>query len=84
MRQGAEVFVDSTFSVCIPALIEGAEWDARFRRFHHTYSADRRQSLIESSPRESALASELVETVLGPSHHSPARTERSLAVTDVS
>lgn len=43
----AEVFVDSTFSVCIPALIEGAERDARLRRFHHQYSAERRQSLID-------------------------------------
>jgi TetR/AcrR family transcriptional regulator of autoinduction and epiphytic fitness len=42
----AEVFVDSTFSVCIPALIEGAERDARLRKFHHSYSAERRQSLI--------------------------------------
>ena len=43
----AEVFVDSTFSVCIPALIEGAERDPRLRRFHHRYSAERRQSLID-------------------------------------
>jgi TetR/AcrR family transcriptional regulator of autoinduction and epiphytic fitness len=43
----AEVFVDSTFSVCIPALIEGAERDAGLRRFHHRYSAERRQSLID-------------------------------------
>ena len=43
----AEVFVDSTFSVCIPALIEGAERDPRLRRFHHQYSAERRQSLID-------------------------------------
>jgi TetR/AcrR family transcriptional regulator, regulator of autoinduction and epiphytic fitness len=47
VRHVAEIFVDSTFSVCIPALIEGAERDARLRRFHHQYSADRRQSLID-------------------------------------
>ncbi len=43
----AEVFVDSTFSICIPALIEGAERDARLRRFHHQYAAERRQSLTD-------------------------------------
>jgi TetR/AcrR family transcriptional regulator, regulator of autoinduction and epiphytic fitness len=47
VRHVAEVFVDSTFSICIPALIEGAERDARLRRFHHRYSAERRQVLIE-------------------------------------
>jgi hypothetical protein len=47
LRHVAEVFVDSTFSVCIPALIEGAERDARLRRFHHRYSDARRQSLID-------------------------------------
>ena len=31
----AEVVVDSTFSRCIPALIEGAERDPRLRAFHH-------------------------------------------------
>jgi TetR/AcrR family transcriptional regulator of autoinduction and epiphytic fitness len=43
----AEVVVDSTFSRCIPALIEGAERDSRVREFHHRYSADRRQALID-------------------------------------
>ena len=43
----AQVFVDSTFSVCIPALIEGAERNDRLRRFHHVYSAERRQGLID-------------------------------------
>src|ERR1700681_1258993 len=33
----AEVVVDSTFSLCIPALIEGAERDRRVRAFHHRY-----------------------------------------------
>jgi AcrR family transcriptional regulator len=46
VRHVAEVFVDSTFSICIPALIEGAERDPRLRKFHHQYSAERRQSLI--------------------------------------
>jgi TetR/AcrR family transcriptional regulator of autoinduction and epiphytic fitness len=43
----AEVVVDSTFSRCIPALIEGAERDPRVREFHHRYSRERRQSLID-------------------------------------
>jgi len=52
MRDGAvrchagEV-VDSTFSRCIPALIEGAEREERVRDFHHRYSAERRQALID-------------------------------------
>src|SRR5438270_2617772 len=40
IRHVAEVVVDSTFSRCIPALIEGAERDERVRVFHHRYSAD--------------------------------------------
>lgn len=47
IRHVAEVVVHSTFSVCIPALIEGAERDERLRRFHHHYSAVRRRSLVE-------------------------------------
>src|SRR5258708_31813250 len=43
----AQVPVDSTFSACIPALIEGAERDPRVREFHHRYSAARRQALID-------------------------------------
>jgi hypothetical protein len=39
--------VDSTFSRCIPALIEGAERDPRVRAFHHRYSDERRQTLID-------------------------------------
>src|SRR5437588_2845228 len=47
VRHVAEVVVDSTFSVCIPALIEGAERDPRLREFHHRYSAERRQTLVD-------------------------------------
>ncbi|HEX4279777.1 MAG TPA: TetR/AcrR family transcriptional regulator [Solirubrobacteraceae bacterium] len=43
----AEVVVDSTFSRCIPALIEGAERDSRVREFHHRYSVERRQALVD-------------------------------------
>jgi TetR/AcrR family transcriptional regulator of autoinduction and epiphytic fitness len=47
IRHVAEVVLDSTFSRCIPALIEGADRDARVREFHHRYSAERRQALID-------------------------------------
>ena len=47
----AEVVVDSVFSSCIPALIEGAERDPRLREFRHRYSALRRQSLWPPSSR---------------------------------
>ena len=47
VRHVAEIVVDSTFSRCIPALIEGAERDVRVREFHHRYSAERRQALID-------------------------------------
>jgi TetR/AcrR family transcriptional regulator, regulator of autoinduction and epiphytic fitness len=43
----AEVVVDSTFSRCIPALIEGAERDRRVREFHHRYAAERRQVIVD-------------------------------------
>jgi AcrR family transcriptional regulator len=47
LRHVTEVVVDSTFSRCIPALIEGAERDPRVREFHHRYSAERRRALID-------------------------------------
>lgn len=47
VRHVAEVVIDSTFSRCIPALIEGAERDRRLREFHHRYSATRRQNLVD-------------------------------------
>jgi hypothetical protein len=47
LRHVAEVVVDSTFSRCIPALIEGAERDRRVREFHHAFSAHRRQALVD-------------------------------------
>jgi TetR/AcrR family transcriptional regulator, regulator of autoinduction and epiphytic fitness len=47
IRHVAEIVVDSTFSRCIPALVDGAERDPRVREFHHRYSAERRQALID-------------------------------------
>jgi TetR/AcrR family transcriptional regulator, regulator of autoinduction and epiphytic fitness len=67
----AEVVVDSTFSRCIPALIDGAERDQRLREFHHRYSAERRQALIDLIWRgvqdgeiETAVDPELATTTL--------------------
>jgi TetR/AcrR family transcriptional regulator, regulator of autoinduction and epiphytic fitness len=47
IRHVAEITLDSTFSRCIPALIEGARHDRRLREFHHHYSARRRQGLSD-------------------------------------
>jgi TetR/AcrR family transcriptional regulator, regulator of autoinduction and epiphytic fitness len=47
LRHVAEVVVDSTFSRCIPAMIEGAERDRRVRDFFHAYSAERRQAVVD-------------------------------------
>jgi TetR/AcrR family transcriptional regulator, regulator of autoinduction and epiphytic fitness len=67
----AEVVVDSTFSRCIPALIDGAERDERVREFHHRYSAERRQALsdliargVELGEIRSDIDPELATTVL--------------------
>jgi AcrR family transcriptional regulator len=45
VRHVAEVALDSAFSRCIPALIEGARHDPRLARFHHDFSAQRRHTL---------------------------------------
>jgi TetR/AcrR family transcriptional regulator, regulator of autoinduction and epiphytic fitness len=43
----AEVVAGSTFSACIPALIDAAERDRDLRRFHHRFQRDARRPLIE-------------------------------------
>lgn len=67
----AEIVTDSTFSRCIPALIEGAERDQRLRAFHHGFSAIRRQSLLDLIAQgisdgefDAATDAELVVTTL--------------------
>jgi TetR/AcrR family transcriptional regulator, regulator of autoinduction and epiphytic fitness len=50
----AGVVVDSVFSSCIPALIEGAERDPRLREFRHRYSVLRRRSLAALIARGAA------------------------------
>ena len=47
MRHVAEVVAGSTFSACIPALIDGAERDRQLRKFHHRFQAEARRPLIE-------------------------------------
>jgi TetR/AcrR family transcriptional regulator of autoinduction and epiphytic fitness len=48
LRHLAEVLVDSTFSACVPALIHAAERDVTVRDFFHSYSARRRQTLVDT------------------------------------
>lgn len=46
VRHVAEVVVSSTFSACIPALIDAAERDRDLRKFHHRFQREARQPLI--------------------------------------
>ncbi len=48
LRHLAEALVDSTFSACVPALIEAAERDPAVRDFLHNYSTHRRQTLADT------------------------------------
>jgi TetR/AcrR family transcriptional regulator, regulator of autoinduction and epiphytic fitness len=43
----ADVFANSVFSACIPALIEAAERHPEVAGFLHSYSARRRQTLVD-------------------------------------
>ncbi len=47
----AQVFDDSLLSACIPALIEAAEHNPEVAEFLHTYSARRRQNLVDTIQR---------------------------------
>ena len=46
VRHVAKLVAGSTFSTCIPALIDGAERDRQLRKFHHRFQKDARQPLI--------------------------------------
>ena len=46
VRHVAEVVVGSTFSACIPALIDAAERDRDLRRFHHRFQKEARRPLV--------------------------------------
>lgn len=45
-RHVAEVVAGSTFSKCIPALIDAAERDRDLRRFHHRFQREARRPLV--------------------------------------
>jgi TetR/AcrR family transcriptional regulator, regulator of autoinduction and epiphytic fitness len=64
VRHVAEVVQGSTFSACIPALIDGAERDAGLRAFHHQFQAEARRPLL-AAILEGIVAGEL------PSHPNP-------------
>jgi len=46
LRHVAQIAAASPFSVCLPALIDGAERDPALRRFHHEFQSAVRQPLI--------------------------------------
>ena len=46
VRHVAEVVAGSTFSKCIPALIDAAERDRDLRRFHHRFQREARRPLV--------------------------------------
>lgn len=48
VRHLAEVFQDSIFTDCVPALIDGAERHPEVREFHHRYNAQRRRALVDA------------------------------------
>jgi AcrR family transcriptional regulator len=47
LRQVAMLVAESTYSACMPALIEAAERDPKVRDFHNRFSAERRAVLID-------------------------------------
>jgi TetR/AcrR family transcriptional regulator of autoinduction and epiphytic fitness len=47
VRHVADVLAGSTFSACIPALIDGAERDRELRKFHYRFQTEARRPLIE-------------------------------------
>ena len=46
VRHVAEIVVSSTFSACIPALIDAAERDRELRKFHHRFQGEARRPLV--------------------------------------
>ena len=47
VQQVAGAVESSTYSACMPALIEAAERDPKVRDFHHRFSAERREVLVD-------------------------------------
>jgi AcrR family transcriptional regulator len=58
LEQIASLVVESTYSACMPALIEAAERDPQVRAFHCDFSAERRAVLIDVL-RDAVVAGEL-------------------------
>jgi hypothetical protein len=54
----ARLVEESTYSACMPALIEAAEHDPQVRAFHCNFSAERRAVLVDFL-REAATTGEL-------------------------
>lgn len=48
LRHLIGALTDSALSACVAALVEAAEHDLTVRAFHHRYSADRRQALVDA------------------------------------
>src|SRR5262245_503118 len=47
LEQIIALVAESTYSTCMPALIDAAERDPRMREFHIRFSADRRRGLVD-------------------------------------
>jgi len=61
LEQVAGLVAESTYSACMPALIDAAERDPRVRDFHNRFSAERRAVLVELL-REGVTAGDLPVT----------------------
>lgn len=48
LRHVAAIVVDSTFSACIPALVDAAEREPEVRALHHRYNAERGRALVDA------------------------------------
>ena len=60
LQQVARLVEESTYSACMPALIEAAERDPQVRAFHCQFSAERRAVLVDVL-RDAVDAGELAE-----------------------
>jgi AcrR family transcriptional regulator len=47
LEQVAMLVAESTYSACMPALIDASERDPKVRDFHHRFSAERRAVLVD-------------------------------------
>ena len=47
LQQAASMLADSTYSSCMPALIDAAERDPKMKEFHNRFAAERRGVLVD-------------------------------------